>query len=157
LKVILICILSIIDPDNPPVDVADGTKFIIKKNVDVIKVGTNNERSVYEVHSQQCTGFLNEKEINKIKSNDSRPCCDKCEKAWTSVHRLRKESRDNKSDLQLILSEDSYEFLAQEKDITFLGIAKLSRTAVNCLAYNLASKKQKEITLERYFNILLST
>jgi hypothetical protein len=67
LKLIVICILSIIDPDNPPVDVADGTKFIIKNNVDVIKVGKNNEQLVYEVHSQQCTGFLNEKEINKKK------------------------------------------------------------------------------------------
>jgi hypothetical protein len=64
LKVILICILSIIDPDNPPVDVADGTKFIIKKNVDVIKVGTNNERSVYEVLNN-ALDFLMRKKLTR--------------------------------------------------------------------------------------------
>ena len=123
-----------------------GLKFCLKENIEA--VSTNNIDAPYKVHHSQCSGHLNDDEIKKMKIKRNSPqCCKFCLIGWKNIERLRADSRNKKSNLQLIQSKESLEYLDREKRITPQDIAQLSRSAVDILVYNLVSKHQTSNSL----------
>jgi hypothetical protein len=124
-----------------------ATKIPIKNGVHVIT--TDNISDRYEVHDNDCSGQLNNSEIDSMATPSSRPCCKKCSSSFRNIERLRKDSRLKRSDLQLIQSDNSYEYLMVEKLLTINDINNLTRSAMKILCFNLTRQFQVANEVER--------
>jgi hypothetical protein len=98
---------------------------------------TGDESNPYEVHSKKCLGNLSD-DIDYAK-----PQCIECTKTWRDLWRVRKLNKEKKTNLQLIMTPDSKAYLDRDVEITRIDVFKLTRCAIDILAWTLVKNYQE--------------